>query len=124
MELAKKGIIREEFAGEMELPESLSTEDEGQAYVAGSDGSAEADDMSDVSVSPDVLDVTTASVSKLLAAVTRGCAGQSGRALRKLPLKAHAFYSQTPVVGFRDFLAALYSAVSEDQGEVGRDVRV
>jgi SpoVK/Ycf46/Vps4 family AAA+-type ATPase len=37
------------------------------------------------------------------------CEGLSGRALRKLPMRAHAFYLQRPAVRTEDFLAAMHA---------------
>jgi hypothetical protein len=40
------------------------------------------------------------------------CSGMSGRALRKLPLRAHAYYLQRPVVKVEEFVAALHAIVA------------
>eukprot|EP01036_Dinobryon_divergens_P028674 gene28674-37658_t len=40
------------------------------------------------------------------------CQGSSGRALRKLPIRAHAFYLQRPVVKVEEFIAAMHAVLS------------
>ena len=40
--------------------------------------------------------------------------GQSGRSLRKLPIKAHAFYLQRPTVTIYDFIGAMIETVKSE----------
>jgi len=46
------------------------------------------------------------------------CVGMSGRAMRKLPLRAHAYYLQRPSVKVEEFVAALHAIVAL-KGEEG-----
>ena len=48
---------------------------------------------------------------ELLFAVAVLSAGSSGRALRKLPVRAHAFYLQRPVVKVDEFVAAMHAVI-------------
>jgi len=45
--------------------------------------------------------------------------GMSGRGLRKLPLKAHAYYLQRPVVTLSNFLYAIQAVLEEQAGSAG-----
>eukprot|EP00602_Paraphysomonas_sp_CaronLab_P000870 CAMPEP_0185031322 /NCGR_PEP_ID=MMETSP1103-20130426/18727_1 /TAXON_ID=36769 /ORGANISM="Paraphysomonas bandaiensis, Strain Caron Lab Isolate" /LENGTH=391 /DNA_ID=CAMNT_0027566813 /DNA_START=62 /DNA_END=1234 /DNA_ORIENTATION=+ len=56
------------------------------------------------------LNSTEDSDSKLLWKVAQDCEGMSGRALRKLPLKAHALFLQRSQVSLHQFLSALSRA--------------
>ena len=47
------------------------------------------------------------------------CHGSSGRALRKLPIRAHAFYLQRPVVKVEEFIAAMHAVVGGNYSNDG-----
>ena len=49
---------------------------------------------------------------RLLYLVARRCRGMSGRGLRKLPVKAHAYHLQRASCTLIDFLSALYATVA------------
>ena len=48
---------------------------------------------------------------RLLYLIAGQCRGLSGRGLRKLPVKAHAFFLQRPISTLKDFLSALHATV-------------
>ena len=48
---------------------------------------------------------------RLLYLIASQCRGLSGRGLRKLPVKAHAFFLQRPISTLKDFLSALHATV-------------
>ena len=54
------------------------------------------------------------SAEELLFLVASMADDLSGRALRKLPLKAHAFYLQRPVSDTMDFLWAMQTCLEEN----------
>ena len=48
---------------------------------------------------------------RLLYLIAGQCRGLSGRGLRKLPVKAHAFFLQRPISTLKDFLSALHATI-------------
>jgi hypothetical protein len=56
---------------------------------------------------------------RLLYLVARLCRGMSGRGLRKLPVKAHAYYLQRPSSTLVDFLSALRATVVSELASSG-----
>eukprot|EP01032_Pedospumella_encystans_P023155 gene23155-26216_t len=45
------------------------------------------------------------------------CQGMSGRSLRKLPIKAHSYYVQRPVVSVMEFLCAMHAVIALERGD-------
>ena len=59
-------------------------------------------------------DTSNGPAAKKLATVAEKCDGLSGRALRKIPLLAHACFIQRSSCTLEDFVAALSSAVDRE----------
>jgi len=57
------------------------------------------------------IDICTVPINHQVYYVATITNGMSGRSLRKLPMTAHAFYLQRPIVTLQDFIIALINTI-------------
>jgi pachytene checkpoint protein 2 len=117
-ELIRTGIITD---ASTTLPDSL------EGLVENAGVSMDEDNADDASSGIDYEGSTSASQSQyqqetlqLLSMIVHKCKGMSGRALRKLPLKAHAYHMSTAIgttTTLEGFLEALLETLKETQDE-------